>query len=140
MKKFTAIIAAVAATGATSANAMADFGWGSRSYEIGISGFVPVICRATLHASIVPVGSGEVNFGELNEFCNSPRGYQVFVDSSPELANASLQIDGAAIEIDDSGSTLISSSAHANFAVRDVALTLPEGTEGGSLSIRIVAL
>lgn len=110
------------------------------NYTIRITGYVPVICHATLDATAVPVASGEVSLGMLNEFCNSPNGYQVFVESSPELADASIVIDGKTVELGDEGATLISSSPHADIAARAVSLNMPEAPEGGSLSVRMVAL
>ena len=132
--KLPAALCALALAGSASATGAYD------SYKIRITGFVPVICHATLDASMVPTEEGQVSLGALNEFCNSPNGYQVYVDSSPELADASLIVDGEAFDLSENGSTLVSTSSHANIASRDVALDLPEGVEGGSLSVRIVAL
>jgi hypothetical protein len=112
----------------------------SSNYTLRITGYVPVICNATLDASIVPVNGGQVSLGQLNEFCNSPNGYNVYVDASPTLADASLVIDGTVVDIADEGSTLISSSTHADIASRNVALNLPETADAGTLSVRIVAL
>lgn len=132
--KITTALCALVLAGSASATAP------SSNYTLRITGHVPVICNATLDASVVPMTGDQVSLGQLNEFCNSPNGYQVFVDASPELADASLVIDGKFVDIADEGSTLISTSSHADIASRNVALNLPESADAGTLSVRIVAL
>ena len=88
--------------------------------------------------NLVPVTGSEVELGELNEFCNSPTGYQVFVDSSPELAGATLKVDGHAVTLSADGPTLLVSSAAPGMTARDLALS--GSGAGGSLSFRIVPL
>ena len=110
------------------------------SYTITVTGFVPVICRAQIDATIVPGASGLTNLGELNEFCNNPNGYQVFVDSSPELANATLLVDGREVTLSGDAPTLVVASNGPAIESRNLALNLPEGGVSGSLSVRIVAL
>jgi hypothetical protein len=83
------------ATGAAGADGEAS----SSSYTIGITGFVPVICRASLDATIVPAASGETQLGALNEFCNNPNGYRIFVRGSSELAGATLIVDGQPVTL-----------------------------------------
>lgn len=109
------------------------------SYSIGITGFVPVTCRATLQANVVPTNRGAVPLGHLQEFCNSPNGYQIFVDSSPELANATLVVGGRKVSLSGSGSTLIAASTGPAITSRNVVLQHAGGASG-TLSFRIVAL
>jgi hypothetical protein len=113
---------------------------GSGQYSIGISGIVPVICRASVDATIVAPSTGEVSLGSLNEFCNSPGGYEVYADYSPAFAGASLMVDGASVTLSDTGSTRISASATAAINARSLTLDLPDGVIGGNISFRIVAL
>lgn len=113
---------------------------GSGQYSIGISGFVPVICRASVDATIVVPSTGEVPLGALREFCNSPGGYEVYADYSPAFAGASLVVDGARVPLSSVGSTRVSSSSNAAITSRSLALDLPEGVDGGNISFRIVAL
>jgi ABC-type sugar transport system substrate-binding protein len=108
------------------------------SYTIGITGFVPTICHAQLDTTVIPAQSGETSLGKLNEFCNSPNGYQVFVEGSPELANATLVVDGQPITLAANGPTLVASSDRPNIAARDVSLA--SNGAAGSLSFRIVSL
>ena len=109
------------------------------SYSIGITGYVPVICRASLDVSVVPANSGATPLGNLNEFCNSPNGYQIFVDSSPELANATLVVGGRAVTLSGNGPTLVSASDGPAITSNDVVLQNAGGASG-NLSFRIVAL
>ena len=139
MRRQGFILAAAVALSAGSATAAAPADLSAaNSYTIGITGFVPVVCRASFDANLVPVTGSEVELGELNEFCNSPTGYQVFVDSSPELAGATLKVDGHAVTLSAEGPTLLVSSAAPGMTARDLALS--GSGAGGSLSFRIVPL
>lgn len=111
----------------------------SASYSIGITGHVPVQCRASLDATVVPTNRGAMPLGHLREFCNSPNGYQIFVDSSPELANATLTIGGRKVALSSSGSTLVSFSSGPAITSNNVVLQHHNGNSG-TLSFRIVAL
>lgn len=112
----------------------------SSRFSIGLVGYVPVICRATVEANMVGTQEGVASLGSLNEFCNSPTGYKVYADHSSSLADANLVVDGHKVPLDGTGSTLISSSEGAAIESRDLSLELPENVEGGSLSFRIEAL
>lgn len=108
------------------------------SYTIGITGFVPVICHAQFDASVVPSQAGETSLGQLNEFCNNPNGYQIFAETSPELADATLLVDGEAITLAAGASTLVVSADGPSIASREVSLA--SNGAAGSLSFRLVAL
>jgi hypothetical protein len=123
------------ATGAAGADGEAS----SSSYTIGITGFVPVICRASLDATIVPAASGETQLGALNEFCNNPNGYRIFVRGSSELAGATLIVDGQPVTLAGDAPTLVAASTGPAITSRNVSLSSPNGA-GGSLSFEIVAL
>jgi hypothetical protein len=140
-KKFS--LAAVAAViAASNASAVAPgIAVDSGQFTIGISGYVPVICRASVGASLAPVSGANVDLGGLNEFCNSPNGYEVYADYAPSLASASLIVDGQKINLSNGGSTRISKSSQAAIATHSVALDLSKSQNvGGSISFRIVAL
>ena len=133
-----ALLMATAMTGGPAVAAQPGSPSGSVSYSIGITGYVPVVCRAELSASVVPASAGATSLGHLNPFCNSANGYQIFVDSSPELANATLTVGGRQVTLSGSGSTLVTASEGPAITSDDVVLQ-SEGA-GGSLSFRIVAL
>ena len=109
-------------------------------YTIQITGWVPVICRATLNQQMVSDGEGLVDLGNLDEFCNDAGGYQVWIDSTPG-ATGVLTVDGQEIPLSLSGATLISTSATAAHRARHLALDTGDSTNAPtSLSIRVVAL
>jgi len=112
----------------------------SAQYTIGISGYVPVVCRATVDAAMVPAQSGQVSLGSLNEFCNSPNGYEVYADYSANMAKASLLVDGHKLPLGKDGTVRVTKSNRAGIAAHAVSLDLPKGIEPGAISFRIVAL
>ena len=107
---------------------------GSGQFTIGLTGFVPVICRASIDATVVAPSSGTVSLGALNEFCNSPNGYVVVANYSASLGNATLLVDGKAVSLGADGSTIVSQSDTAAISTHALAL---EGATAGSLSFRI---
>lgn len=113
---------------------------GGAQYSIGISGFVPVICRTSVDADAVPVSGDIQPLGSLREFCNSASGYQVVADYSSALAGAKLFVDGVPVPLNASGSRVVSRSGGAGIATRNLALQLPKGASSGSLSFRIEPL
>jgi hypothetical protein len=128
------LFASVAAAAGTAATP------GQDSFSLELRGYVPVICRATVSASQVGTQADQVSLGKLDEFCNDPNGYQVWVDYSPELADAAIEVDGRRVALNSAGSTLISSASQPQVAGHDLALDLPTNGVQGSLSIRVVAL
>lgn len=112
----------------------------SSQFSIELVGYVPVICRASVDASLVGTQAGSASLGSLNEFCNSPNGYRVHADYSPSLAKAKLIIDGKPVPLGKSGSSVISQSNRAAIESRTVALELPQGVQSGQLSFRIEPL
>jgi len=139
-KSFAALVALAAMLPATAGAMGSEITLGQSQYTIGITGFVPVICRAELGASAVPVSSGTVQLGALQEFCNSANGYRVVADYSPSLANATLLVDGAPVALSATGSSVVSQSDKASVASHQLSLELPEGTAAASLSFRIEPL
>lgn len=123
---------------ATPVSAVAPGVDASGQFTIGVVGFVPVICRASLDTSVIVPGSGSTNLGTLNEFCNSPGGYRVVADYSKSLTSGRLIVDGSEVKLTGKGnSVVVTESLDAAIASRTVALELPKGTKGGTLSFRI---
>lgn len=108
--------------------------------QIRITGFVPVICHARLSNTVVAMQDGIQDLGQLREFCNSPRGYSVHADFSDTLGTARLLVDGEAVELDESGSALVSTSDTAAINSRSIQLDLGEDANPGSVSFRIQPL
>ena len=82
---------------------------GGAQFTIGLIGYVPVICRANVDASAVAPVAGTTSLGMLKEFCNSPTGYRVVAEYSPQLQQAKLIVDGVPVPLHkDGGSTVVS--------------------------------
>jgi hypothetical protein len=73
----------------------------------------------------------------LKEFCNSPSGYRVVADYSPELASAKLIVDGVPVALAAEGSTVVSQSDSAAIADHSLALEMPQDGQTGTISFRI---
>ena len=110
---------------------------GGAQFSIGIVGYVPVICRAHVDASAVAPVSGTTSLGMLKEFCNSPSGYRVIADYSPQLATAKLVVDGVPVALSAEGSTVVSQSDSPKIADHSLALELPQDDQTGTISFRI---
>jgi hypothetical protein len=110
-------------------------------YTIEITGFVPVICNVTMSQSIVtPASEESIDLGDMSEFCNSPNGYQVWVDYTG-METATIEVDGERIPLSASGTTMISTSATAAKRTRHISLDIGANSPPpSSLSMRIVPL
>lgn len=139
-KKVYLGVIAMTALSAPAIGAVPNVGIESGQFTIGISGFVPVICRASVEQTMVAPREGQVSLGALKEFCNSPTGYSIQADYSPSLAHAKIIVDGRPVPLGKSGTTEITKSNKAGIATRNLQLDLPKGVEGGSVSFRIVPL
>jgi len=135
--KLGLVIAGLCATVAPASGFEPSVSVGGSKYTIAISGFVPVICRANVEASVIAPHAGTVSLGTLREFCNSPAGYRVVADYSPSLANAKLLVDGQEVALDEAGSVTVSQSDQAAIINRAVELQLAQDGQTGSLSFRI---
>ncbi len=129
-------LAALFSTSAVGAGAIAV----SDQYTLGIRGFVPVICRASVDARQVTPARGRAPLGTLREFCNNPNGYEVWLDHSPGLAGAAMVVDGRRVEFSPGSATLLTRSDHAAVARKDLAMELPRDGMVGHIAIRVVAL
>lgn len=137
LSKLGLVIAGLCATVAPASGFEPSVSVGGSKYTIAISGFVPVICRANVEASMIAPTAGTVSLGTLKEFCNSPAGYRVVADYSPSLANAKLLVDGQEVALDEAGSVTVSQSDQAAIINRAVELQLAQDGQTGSLSFRI---
>jgi len=107
------------------------------SSTIEITGTVSVICKVNELAQQTVSGT-EVNLGNITEFCNNPAGYQLWVDYTPGITGETLYIDGRAVPLSVSGSTMIDSSATASVQSHNLSISGP--TTPASLSMRMVPL
>jgi hypothetical protein len=140
IKHIVPVLAALAVAGNAAAVAP-EVDVNSGPYSLSISGFVPVICRATVGANVVPSTNATVSLGGLNEFCNSPNGYEVYADYAPNLAAATLLVDGQTVNLSRTGSTRVSKSNTAAIASRSLELDLSKvQNASGAISFRIVPM
>lgn len=79
----------------------------SGSYQVGISGFVPTICRVSVPDSPVSNGNGLFNLGQMNEFCNDGHGYRIYIDHPASASGAAVIVDGRRVPLSAQGSTMI---------------------------------
>jgi len=137
LSKLGLVAAGLCATIAPASGFEPSVSIGGSKYTISVSGFVPVICRANVEASVIAPNAGTVSLGTLKEFCNSPSGYRVVADYSSALAGSSLLVDGREIALNHSGSVTVSESDQAAIIDRAVELQLAQDGQTGSLSFRI---
>ena len=137
LSKLGLVVAGLCATIAPASGFEPSVSVGGNQYAISVSGFVPVICRANVEASVIAPNAGTVSLGTLKEFCNSPAGYRVIADYSPALEDAKLLVDGKKIPLGKGGSVIVSDSKQAAIASHAVELQLPKDGQTGSLSFRI---
>jgi len=135
---FAAALSSFAAVNASAGDTGLDIG--SSRYTLSITGFVPVVCRATVDATSVPTTAGEVSLGTLSEFCNSPNGYAIYADHSAALAGGSIVVGGQKIQLSETGSTRIRMSDHAAIQNNGVSLEVREGVTSAQIAFRIVPL
>jgi hypothetical protein len=111
-------------------------------YTIEITGFVPVICNVSMSQDIVtPSPEESIDLGVMSEFCNSPNGYQVWVDYAPGTQMGTFEVDGERIPVSASGATMISASFTAAKRTRHLSLDMGVNSQVPfSLSMRIVPL
>lgn len=113
--------------------AMADPSWTS---TIELRGYVPVICRATLHSAPSIRDDGVVELGSLDEFCNSGSGYRVVVDYAPGQDPGQLLVDGREVPLNSSGRTVIAQMSGPSISTRTLAY-VPSDQPIAALSIHV---
>ena len=113
--------------------AMAQSSWTS---TIELRGYVPVICRATLHSAPAFRDDGVVELGSLDEFCNAGSGYRVVVDYAPGEDPGQLLVDGREVPLDRSGRTVIAQVSGPSISSRNLAY-VPSDRPIAALSIHV---
>lgn len=113
----------------------------SGTYQILIKGYVPTICRVSVEKDFALTAAHVTNLGQMTEFCNSKNGYIVYVDHTPDLSGAILEIDGRNVILTPSGSTAILQSSQPSRNSHSLLLDLSALPNAkGSLWFRIVPL
>ena len=76
-----------------------------------LTGVVNTICRLEFPASTSP-NNNIINFGTFTQLCNARSGYRVTMQHPSDLGGAILSIDGRAIQLSNSGETVIVDEDH----------------------------
>jgi hypothetical protein len=113
----TASLLAIACTSAASAEEV----------RITLGGTVPQICRI----------EAETGSGTLQEFCNAPGGYDIYVDSGPDAAGAILIIDGQETRLAADPARIASSTGPAR-RTRTLQIVPPSPEQTVQIVFRIV--
>lgn len=133
----SSIVALAALAAAGSAQAAEPDSNAAGQVRIGITGQVPVLCRVSVDAAMVPQIAGRVSLGTMEEFCNNPTGYRVVVSYPQLAAPAKLIVDGREILLGTSGFAVVAESDRAGIVERDLQLELTGPNEPAQLSFRI---
>lgn len=131
------IAAGIVVLGSTASAVAPEVALQSGKATFEISGVVPVMCRASVDSTSLPLVAGRIDMGSLHEFCNNPAGYRVVADYSRNLAGAKLYVDGRAIELGTQGSVIVSGADSAAIASHAIELELPATAQAGMISFRV---
>ncbi len=126
--------AIVGATAMLSANATPA--WASDS-GMTFGGEARVICSARLTPGVATADAGARSLGQLSEFCNDPKGFQVWLDYPESLANAQLTVDGVTVTLASGGATQIDQATTPGQATHTLTL---QSDAAGDVTVRIVPL
>lgn len=116
----------------------------SESFGIDLVLRVPVMCKVSTAASTTGAGSaipGSFELGEIQEFCNAPRGYDLLVRYTPGTLKGMTLIAGdARVQLDGSGSAVVGHSPAPAIKVRNLsAIPGPQGFDADHLDFEAVA-
>ncbi len=101
---------------------------GNASTQLTIRGHVPVICRLSFEASSRNPTRNSVELGNLNELCNSARGYVVVAIHDTGVRNAFLNVGGLGRKaLSSTGRTVVYDSANPGIAQRNIVLHASAG-------------
>lgn len=126
-----AIIGAAAMLSASATSA-----WASDS-GMTFGGEAKVVCSAHLTPGSAAADAGARALGQVSEFCNDPKGFQVWVDYPESLANAQLMVDGVAVTLTSGGATQIDQAATPGKVTHTLTL---QSDAAGDVTVRIVPL
>ncbi len=108
------------------------------SFQLQVA--VPVICTVSHHAAISATGDGYL-LGNLQEYCNSPRGYNLAVDYAPgSMRGAVVSVGDERIVLDGSGHNVISRATGPRIRDREIfSAPGPQGFDTDHLDFRVEA-
>lgn len=116
----------------------------SESFGIDLVLRVPVMCKVSTGTGAAGAGPsipGSFELGEIQEFCNAPRGYDLLVHYTPGTLKGMTLIAGdARVQLDGSGSAVVGHSPAPAIKVRNLsAIPGPQGFDADHLDFEAVA-
>lgn len=116
----------------------------SESFGIDLVLRVPVMCKVSTGTGVADAGlsvPGSFELGEIQEFCNAPRGYDLLVHYTPGTLKGMTLIAGdARVQLDGSGSAVVGHSSAPAIKVRNLsAIPGPQGFDADHLDFEAVA-
>lgn len=111
----------------------------ARAADSGMTfgGEARLICSARLSPGAPTTDAGARALGQVSEFCNDPKGFQVWVDYPESLANTQLMVDGVAVTLASGGATQIDQANAPGQATHTLTL---QSDAAGDVTVRIVPL
>jgi hypothetical protein len=140
MRSTTLAFLTAAAVSSAPAGALSYRNVEGTTLSVTLQGYVPLACRVSVARTSASELANTGSLGTLQEFCNNPRGYRLFVDHSPGLASSRLVIDGQAVLLSHMGTTLISETNQPRMAARTLFIELGHAQPDGTLVFRMEPL
>lgn len=102
---------------------------------------VPETCTVRHSPGLMPAGADSYSLGALQEYCNSPRGYNVVVSYEPgTMRGARLTLGGDTVVLNGSGTAVISHAPGPRILNRELVATAGEaGFDTDRLTFEAIA-
>ena len=113
----------------------------SAASGIGLYGQAPLVCSAGIAAAPAAAATtpgAPLALGQLNEFCNDPDGFDVWIDYPASLSTASLIVDGQAEQLSADGTIVVSHASNPGQASLSLALSGQPTSGPIALTVRLV--
>ena len=113
----------------------------SASLTINLRAYVPVLCRVQLNLAYAsPDENGVAELGDATEFCNSPRGYKVYLEHPAGLEDAAVIVGGVRTPLSPDGATVLTDANGPNLRRLNLAMDVGEDpTKFTTIGVRIEA-
>lgn len=138
MKLQSSIVAILAVAAAVFAGGVQSAAASAAASRIELHGFVPVICRYEVNSSVVSVQDGTADFGPVQQFCNSGRGYVFTVQHDPNF-HGLFVVDGHAVPASPSGLTVLEQSSTPTARTISFRIEKMDPDSSPSLSLAMIA-
>jgi hypothetical protein len=112
----------------------------SAATGLGLAGQAQLVCRAGIAPSAAAAPGAQIALGQLNEFCNDPDGFDVWIDYPTSLSSASLIVDGKSQNLSKTGTIRVSHASRPGQASLSLALNGSRISGPISLTVRVVPI